>query len=725
MDALFVSDLFGWCGDKKATIQGCSIRRTLAPTMIHPPACAFGMKLPRYSCEKLPDPPGARSRMSADQRTASPPVPSRHWRRIACFHAVVLLGIIGVQGVRARSLMLDGASHLRAAESLVHASGYLGHARTQSEARGEVARANGDFAGAQHALWPWSAGMRHLGWIPRVGILLAATPAVADAGEQGSASLLSLLDGAGYILPALNAPTAGPVLPRLLPGLTRAKRDFAQARSESQAATSSVAGIPPRTGSVAVDGTIDQLLAGLHLLDVATSWLVVAPHLLGASGPANYLIAWQDPREQRAAGGYIGAATFVTVNRGVIQVHPGSASKFVKEHHVLLPLPEATYTNEGFFQFCDSNWSPSFPLSARLERWTYGEDTGRWASTVLDVVGAAAAHLLDATGPIYLPSYHQWVDSRNAEAVAQHYIYGSYRGIFDAQHDAQRKQFLGTFMKPFLQKLSRLRAADVPKLARDLSEVIGQQELLMYDRRPTVETAIARSNADGSIARPLGDHVYVVDDNRSYNKLAPYVDESARYDVTINPDMSLRVTLALTYHVRPAPPNLEAAGAYFGLLGGTHDYQDFLRVYVPRGAILGSTSGMTRWAPEHAYGLTQFAGRILVPEGQTRTAVFRYRLPANTLASVQGPAYQLNVQRQPEARLSSFAVTVHGMGGVSLGARHVTRPVQARLSLDHPLTGFRFPVSGTGSPRTVALPSYTNSDPYIPYADLHDARHPF
>src|SRR5205814_6430135 len=126
-----------------------------------------------------------------------------------------------------------------------------------------------------------------------------------------------------------------------------------------------------------------------------------------------------------------------------------------------------------------------------------------------------------------------------------------------------------------------------------------------------------------------GDYLYVVDDNRSYNKLNPYVHEDARYNATVARDLSIDAVLTIRYHVDPSPAHLEGAGPNWGLWGTVHDYQDFLRVYVPLGARLVSTTGIDAWAPRIAYGATQFAGCPLIQQGQRRRRGLRYPTPAN------------------------------------------------------------------------------------------------
>ncbi len=139
---------------------------------------------------------------------------------------------------------------------------------------------------------------------------------------------------------------------------------------------------------------------------------------------------------------------------------------------------------------------------------------------------------------------------------------------------------------------------------------------------------------------------------------------------------------------------------------------------------MAGMSGVDRWAPAAAYGLTQFAGRLLVREGQTRTVTIRYRVPANALEAVGGARYVLTVRRQPGGNLSSLQVVVRGGSGVSVGGVSGASRVTRTLSLNEDAR-LEVAVGGRIQPRVVSLPAATwPVDPYIPFSDIHDPRHP-
>jgi hypothetical protein len=386
----------------------------------------------------------------------------------------------------------------------------------------------------------------------------------------------------------------------------------------------------------------------------------------------------------------------------------------------LLPLPEALYTPEDHWLFMDSNWSPDFPLSARLERWFYGEDTGLWANTVIDFVDTAIPELLVATGPVYLPEYRVWVTAGDAQALAQRFVNGQYHGpLRSGLADSIRKQFFQAVFGALVRRMESMPLGDLPRLGNAISNAVRHRDILLYDRRPPVEALIRRFGAGGVLVPPRGDALFVVDDNRSYNKVNPYVVETATYFATVRRSLWIDSRLTIRYHIDTSPHDLEGFGPYYGQWGTKHDYQDFLRVYVPRGSQLVSASGLDSWAPRQAYGMTQFAGRLLVRENHAAAVTFHYTIPPNALLQIGTNRYRLSIRRQPGADLASIAVTVRGGPGVTLGA---SRLLARSVHLKHDAV-IDVGLSDVDVAHTVDLPPPVYSDPYVSYAILRDRGH--
>jgi len=647
--------------------------------------------------------------------------------RLAITLLVVILGVIaGVQLVSAHDHLETGATDLGRVQSIL-AHNPLRTSNSRADLRAAAAEARAQFQSAATDLWLWRPALDRLSWLPAIGRELAAAWPLAQAGKDGTDAVVKALDGLGGVWDVTAPQRRNPgrlMLVRLLRPLERGERQLVQARNDLNSAWSSLGAVPGRTGNTLLDRKVAEARRYLPAARAAVDWLAAAPSLLGAAGPSHILLVFEDARELRATGGFIGAADYVTIRRGAISLRP-SGSALPREGDFPLPAPESQYTDESTWLFRDSNWSPDFPLSARYERWMYGVDTGRWAPFVVDVVNAAG-DILNATGPLYIPSYHRVVTSTNANAVAQHYIYDTYHtGATESAFDADRVRFLGAFATALVNRIQSLNVNALLAVGGALHSAIAQQNLLMYDRRPAVEDAINLSGAAGSIPHPAHDLLYIVDDNRSYSKLNPYVRESASYDVSIHPNLSADAALALHYRVLPSPASIEGYGPYFGTTGTKHDYQDFVRVFVPPGSVLNGSSGLDLWAPRPAYRLTQLAGRVLVRARHSATVVLRYRVPAGIFHETNGTSYVLTIAREPGTDLHAVSVTLRLPPTMAFRTARGGRSLSFVIQLDRAANSLSVPLISRKSGPIPALPPSGNAgDPYVPPGTLGDSKHP-
>ncbi|HEV3309986.1 MAG TPA: hypothetical protein VG815_05675, partial [Chloroflexota bacterium] len=284
--------------------------------------------------------------------------------------------------------------------------------------------------------------------------------------------------------------------------------------------------------------------------------------------------------------------------------------------------------------------------------------------------------------------------------------------------DSESQRFLAVLFKALVRKIESLKPSALLSLANGIHGAIADQTLLMYDRRPAVESAISAVGAAGWILNPPNDSLFVVDHNMSYNKINPYIDEQATYNVWIARDLSAAATLSITYHDRPSPVTIYGDGPYYEGGHTKHDYQDFVRVYVPAGARLVSSNGLEFWAPTQAYGLTQLAGRILVTEGHTHVVTFRYRLPSWIFARSGPNRYVLTVERQPGGDLKHVTLVVHAASGLSVG-----KPGTGEQTVTFPLKRTANHVAvrllgATATPPPAPFRDIGTPDPYIPATDF-------
>jgi len=180
--------------------------------------------------------------------------------------------------------------------------------------------------------------------------------------------------------------------------LTAARRRVARIDvSETVSAVASAVG--------RLDKSVAQAAESVSVLDRAVR---LVPSMLGASGPRDYVLLFQNPAELRASGGIAGAVALIHTENGRIKLtHQAAASSFPRYERPVLKLPTETrgiYGNITGQYMQDVNLTPNFPLSAQLAREMGSRQFGVKADGVLSIDPIALSYLLKATGPITLPT---------------------------------------------------------------------------------------------------------------------------------------------------------------------------------------------------------------------------------------------------------------------------------------------------------------------------------
>jgi hypothetical protein len=144
-----------------------------------------------------------------------------------------------------------------------------------------------------------------------------------------------------------------------------------------------------------------------------------------------------------------------------------------------------------------------------------------------------------------------------------------------------------------------------------------------------------------------GDYLFAVDSNVGFNKVNPLIEQDILYTVHLDgtqPAAELRIRYTHRSQVR-----LDVC-VHESRYGETYQdmmdrcYWDYIRVFVPSGAELLQREGLEDGdLAEPEQGRAVMDGLLVLPPGETREVVFRYRLPAQV---VSGDTYHLYVQKQ-------------------------------------------------------------------------------
>ncbi len=367
---------------------------------------------------------------------------------------------------------------------------------------------------------------------------------------------------------------------------------------------------------------------------------------LGQQAIKRYLIVFQNNRELRATGGFIGSYALVDITNGQIQniEIPGGGSYDLQgglTERVASPAP--LWLINPRWEFQDSNWWPDFPTSAQKMLWFYNHAGGPTVDGVIAINADAVADLLGVIGPVTAAG--QTVTASNFFDVTQYQVEVAYDRTTN-----RPKEFIGQLAEPVLQQLLSANRTELIQLMTVLSGAMQRKDIQFYLTDQAGEQQVLDLGWGGQIINTGGDYLMVVATNIAGQKTDGVIRQQIDHAPTIAVDGTVTDTVTITrehHGIKNAP------------FDGMRNVS-YLRVYVPAGSQLVSASGFATPAAglfvepseplqqdadlvrvsgitrtDSATGLkinqefdkTVFGGWTQVDPGQTTTVQLTYRLP--------------------------------------------------------------------------------------------------
>jgi hypothetical protein len=386
--------------------------------------------------------------------------------------------------------------------------------------------------------------------------------------------------------------------------------------------------------------------------------------LLGEGEPANYLILAQNNDELRATGGWITGIGLLTLERGKISeltIKDSYDFDHFTVDHPYAPEPMQRYMEIFLWTTRDGNWSPDFPTAAQDVEDLYHLENSTELNGLVAFDMFTLQILVQAVGPLYLEEYQDRITGNNVIQKVREYWnpplpagmsfeeWAEEQGWKDIKQEwwLHRKDFMGILAQSMLASVQAGGRPDqLSALVWAVKRAIDEKHILMYFHEPTVQRLLSATGMDGTLHHRTGeDYLLVLDTNMGYNKVNLNVDQHIEYEVNLADDASPRANLTITYRNRsPAQPAcvLEPRIKASYDLMAQDCYWNYLRVYVPAGARLLSSEGVTETETltgEH--GQAVFGTYFVVPAAGGKTIRFTYQLP-----DWDGKEYHLVVQKQ-------------------------------------------------------------------------------
>jgi hypothetical protein len=306
----------------------------------------------------------------------------------------------------------------------------------------------------------------------------------------------------------------------------------------------------------------DRVHAAAVLLSQADTALAVMPDMLGADGPRNYLMVFQNNAEVRASGGLPGAVSLVHTDDGSIgltrQVAAGSFGETARPVLPLTPTEKKLFGPQLGTYFLDANFTPDFPRTADLMRARWEQEYPERLDGVLSIDPVALSYVLEATGPVTVGDVT--LTSDNAVKTLLHDVYLRFAD------PREQDEFFRVVARTLFDSLLAGRQAPeavIRGLARGASE--GRVLVHLFD--DSAQQAIASTRVAGELPSGPTDHpqvgVYLNDATGA--KMSYFL----RYDVRVRATSCEgdRQSLSGVMHLRSVAPE-DAANLPKYLTGG-------------------------------------------------------------------------------------------------------------------------------------------------------------
>jgi hypothetical protein len=326
------------------------------------------------------------------------------------------------------------------------------------------------------------------------------------------------------------------------------------------------------------------------------------PPMLGAHGPRDYLVVFQNLAEARATGGIFGSYAVVHVDNGRISiVGQGSASRTIKTFDApVTQLPKNLidlYTDRLTTWPADVNFTPNFPTAASVFAAMYQERSGKSVDGVVAIDPVVISYLLQGHAPIPVG---QGV-SLTSDNLVSVLLSTVYRMFPEGADVPARDEFLdGATSAAFSAVMGG--GTDPAKLLAGVVKGAGQHRILIWSSHQTEQADLAQT----SLVSPLpatdrtdgtDPHVGVFLNDGTGGKLDYYLSGSVAL-VAASCDGSggrhLTVTTTMAYG---APDSGLPAYVLGTATAGSYDLRTNVLVVGPTGGSVGDVTVDGRSVP--------------------------------------------------------------------------------------------------------------------------------
>ncbi|MET0725308.1 MAG: DUF4012 domain-containing protein, partial [Leifsonia sp.] len=310
--------------------------------------------------------------------------------------------------------------------------------------------------------------------------------------------------------------------------------------------------------------------AAVSALDRAVQ---IVPVMLGADGPRNYLLLFQNNAELRSSGGIPGALALIHTDAGAFAMtEQASSSHFPHFDSPVIDLPgdvREIWGDDTAEYIQDIGYTPQFPLTGQIAREMWKRQFGTEVQSVVAVDPVTLSYLLRATGPIAISTG----DQLTSENAVQYLLSDVYARYPVSQQDAIFAEVASTMFASLAGG-----SADPQALVEAFAQAGTERRILVWNADVEEQAVLAGTTIAGGLPESTDAEqafgVYLNDMTGS--KMDPYLDVqfgaatvTCRNDGLPNYEIVVKLTNTAPADAATSLPTYVTGGGEYGTPPGS------------------------------------------------------------------------------------------------------------------------------------------------------------
>ncbi|WP_291038576.1 DUF4012 domain-containing protein [Herbiconiux sp.] len=338
--------------------------------------------------------------------------------------------------------------------------------------------------------------------------------------------------------------------------------------------------------SEAVGKLRDSVIEADRLIQGVDRAVTLIPRMLGADGDRNYLLLLQNPAELRSGGGITSALAQISTTGGSVSLTQQASGSDFRYAAPVLPLPPeslALYGDRAARFVQNTTLVPQFELSGQIAATMWADRFGVQTDGAIAFDPVALSYLLEATGPITLPTTGVELTSENAVQFLLSDVYAQFEepSVQDA-----------VFAEAAKAVFDRVSSGDLDagKLVSALAQAGDEGRFKIWSSHPEDQAVLADTTLAGGlpISGPNSTGVGVYLNDGTGAKMDFYLDSAVAVEASAcraDGRQTIRIEVTLTSTAPPDAgtvlPAYVTGDGSFGVMPG--NVKTIIYIYGPVG----------------------------------------------------------------------------------------------------------------------------------------------